>query len=715
MTTESRDTRADAIDRTPTEVKLSVSATDDYAPGVKGFFQRWASAWTGLTITGRRAFTPPGTVRYPIEKLTMSPRWRGPLRLTGILGRDGIPAITTLPPEYNAHIEELYGTDQLPPCVGNCPANVDARGQSYYLAENKVAEAYELVRERNTMPGVLGRICHHPCETACKRNYYDEPVAIRPLHRVAYERYAEVREERVKPLPRSRDQEIAIVGSGPSGLTAAHDLMRLGYGVTVYEKDHHPGGALYSGVPAYRLPRDVLKQEVDDLCTMGMDLRLNVAVGDDVPIDHLVGEYDAVLIAAGLQESRILPLPGADAKGVVGALDFLRAGNWKNDAGVKGKRVLVVGGGNVAVDCARVALRVGATEVMLTSLESMDELPAHPWEIEEALDEGVIANCSWGPKEVLVEDGHVVGMRMQSCLSVFDAQGRFSPQFAEEHSDMVADVIVFAIGQAPKLGPIVAGSDILLTERGLLPVDGTLLTTNVRGVFACGEVVTGPGSAIGSISSGHEAASSIHSYLTGQDLREGRAYRPVPVYPRYEAASVQGVESNRRRAKMPMARGEERAKDFRTVELGLTHLEGLAEAARCLRCSSGVCVGCTFCARTCPDYAIRVERIDDPDGRCVTRYDFDAAKCCYCGLCAEQCPTGALQHTGQYELSFYSREYTLFDKDEMVRSGEGFRATGNEMPEGAAGGPGCPVGTAIAPDSTPADSEDRPRASEVIS
>ena len=158
------------------------------------------------------------------------------------------------------------------------------------------------------MPGVLGRICHHPCETACKRNYYDEPVAIRPLHRVAYERYAEVREERVKPLPRTRDQEIAIIGSGPSGLTCALDLMRLGYGVTVYEKDHHAGGALYSGVPAYRLPRDVLKQEIDDLCTMGMDLRLNVAVGDDVPIDHLVGEYDAVLIAAGLQESRILPL-----------------------------------------------------------------------------------------------------------------------------------------------------------------------------------------------------------------------------------------------------------------------------------------------------------------------------------------------------------------------------------------------------------------------
>ncbi len=567
-------------------------------------------------------------------------------------------------------------------------------------------EAYELVRDRNTLPGVLGRICHHPCETACKRNYYDEPIAIRPLHRVAYERYAEVREERVKPLPRTREQTVAIIGSGPSGLTAAYDLMRHGYGVTVYEKDHHPGGALFSGVPAYRLPRDIIKQEVDDLVTMGLELRLNVAIGDDVPIDHLIGEYDAVLIATGLQESRIIPIPGADAEGVVGALEFLKAGNWKNDAGVKGKRVLVIGGGNVAVDCARVALRVGASEAMMTSLESMDELPAHPWEIEEALDEGVIANCSWGPNSVMVEDGHVVGMRLQSCLSVFDAQGRFAPQFAEDFTEIPADVIVFAIGQAPRLGGVVAGSDLLLTERGLLPVDGALLTTSHRGVFASGEVVTGPGSAIASIASGHEAATSIHRYLTGESLSEGRVYRPVPVYPRYEKASVTGVENSRRRVKLPMAKGAERAKDFRQVELGFTHIEGLAEAARCLRCSSDVCVGCTFCARTCPDYAIRVERVDDPGSRCVTRYDLDLSKCCFCGLCAEQCPTHALQHTGQYELSFYSRDLTLFGKDEMVRSGEGSRATGADMPGGAAAGEPCDSATGVSADSSPANPED---------
>jgi formate hydrogenlyase subunit 6/NADH:ubiquinone oxidoreductase subunit I len=195
-------------------------------------------------------------------------------------------------------------------------------------------------------------------------------------------------------------------------------------------------------------------------------------------------------------------------------------------------------------------------------------------------------------------------------------------------------------------------------------------------VFASGEVVTGPGSAIASIATGHEAAISIHRYLEGLDVREDRVPRPVPLYDTYEKASLDGVEQSRRRVDMPMAPPEERATDFRQVEGGLTYLEALNEASRCLRCQSEVCVGCTFCARTCPDYAIQVERIDDPGGRKVTRYDLDLSKCCYCGLCAEQCPTDALAHTGQYELTFYHRDLMIFDLEEMGRSGEGERATG---------------------------------------
>lgn len=666
------------LDRTPLSVPLSVSVTDEYAPGIRGAVQRWRSIVTGLGITGRRATGKPATIRYPFEKVALSPRWRGALRLTGIIGRDEIDIIGSSPPDYNALIDGLYSAERLPPCVGNCPANVDARGQSYFLADDRPVEAYELVRERNIMPGVLGRICHHPCESACRRNFYDEPVAIRPLHRIAYEHYQEQRADRVTPLERTRSEEVAVIGSGPSGLAAALDLMRQGFGVTVYEKDATPGGALFTGVPSYRLPREVLQTEIDDLVTMGMKLLTGITIGRDVPLDHLIGEFDAVLIAAGLQESRLLPIPGTDAKGVTGALEFLRAGNLKGETGVKGKEVLVIGGGNVAVDCARVALRTGAAEVRLACLEGEEEMPCHPWEIEEALDEGVTALCSLGPSEVLSQDGRVTGMRMQSCLSVFDAQGRFAPEFGDEFTDVPADIIVFAIGQAPRLRDLVAGTDLLLTERGLLPVDGSLMTTDHPGVFACGEVVTGPGSAIASIASGHEAAVSIARYLNGEDLAAGRVYRPVPVYDPYTPASLQGVERSRRRAVMPMARPEDRSKDWRQVELGFTALEGLAEAQRCLRCESGVCVGCTFCARTCPDYALQVERIDDPGERCVTRYDLDLTKCCFCGLCAEQCPTDALQHTGQYELTFYTRDLMIFDRDEMLRDGEGTRATGRD-------------------------------------
>jgi len=192
-------------------------------------------------------------------------------------------------------------------------------------------------------------------------------------------------------------------------------------------------------------------------------------------------------------------------------------------------------------------------------------------------------------------------------------------------------------------------------------------------------VVTGPGSCIGSIATGHEAATSIHRYLAGADLTEGRVFRPVPVYDKYQPATLEGVEQDRRRIPMPMTRPEERRTDFRPVELGMTHLEALMEAARCLRCQSEVCVGCTFCARTCPDYCIQVERVDDPENRRVTKYDLDLGKCCFCGLCAEQCPTDALCHTGQYELSFYHRDLALFDREEMLRDGGGERATGRDV------------------------------------
>ena len=339
------------------------------------------------------------------------------------------------------------------------------------------------------------------------------------------------------------------------------------------------------------------------------------------------------------------------------------------------------------MDCARVALRVGASEVRMASLEASDEMPAHPWEIEEALDEGVIATCSVGPEEVLTDGHQVVGMRMRECLSVFDETGRFAPKFGEVLSDFACDVVVFSIGQAAKLDTLVAGTEIMVSGQNRLMVDGAVFTTPTPGVFASGEVVTGPGSCIGSIATGHEAAESIHRYLSEQPVDdELRVRRPVPKYARYTPVDLSRVEAERRRAPMPMTPPDERSHDFRSVELGLSYSDAMAEAMRCLRCESEVCVGCTFCARTCPDMALKVERQDIPGERCLTLYELDLTMCCFCGLCAEQCPTSTLTHTGQYELSFFHRDFMRFDKEEMLRDGGGDRATGRE----GAGVPACP-------------------------
>lgn len=665
------------------DVRTPGSVTDEYPAGIRGLVSAARSLLTGIAITAGAVLRGPVTIRYPEEKLTVSDRWRGALRLRGALGRDEVPLVRDAPPAYNGVIDGLYRMDRLPACVGNCPANVDARGQSFLVADGRAAEAYELVRERNVMPGVLGRICHHPCETACRRNYYDEPIAIRPLHRFAYEEFQRVRPPSLPRFESTSGKSVAIVGSGPSGLAAALDLMRLGHRVTMYEREAAGGGALLSGVPSYRLPRDVLAREIQDLVDMGLDLRCGIEIGKDKPLGELMRDHDAVLLAVGLQLSRILPIPGADAEGVDGALEFLRKANHGRDAGVEGKSVFVVGGGNVAVDVARCALRVGASEVRLASLESEVEMPAHPWEIEEALDEGVIAICSVGPEEVLHDGGRVTGMRVRECLSVFDAAGRFAPTFGDELTDFPCDVVVFAIGQAAKVDTLISGTEVLISGQGRLVVDGALFTTSTPGVFACGEVVTGPGSAIGSIATGHEAATSIDRYLAGLPIDLGRVARPVPIYEKYVAADLAGVEPDRRRPVMPMSSPDDRVEDFQPIELGYEPHEAIAEAARCLWCESEACVGCTFCARTCPDYALVVDRADEPGSRSLIRYDLDLSKCCFCGLCAEQCPTKALTHTGQYELSFYHRDVMLFERDEMLRDGGGDRATGRDVTRSA--------------------------------
>jgi NADPH-dependent glutamate synthase beta subunit-like oxidoreductase len=621
---------------------------------------------TGLGITFKQVPKRAVTLRYPEVKPPLSPVYRGAPMLKAIAGDGQLTQFRAPLQEFNAMIKEKEEGEELPPCVGTCPAHTDARGYVNLIAAGKYQEALELIRQRCTLPASLGRICHHPCETKCRRGYYDQPVSIRALKRFVADACRDL--PRPKPLPKTRNKRIAIIGSGPAGLTAAYDLVKEGYEITIYEKNRTGGGALLTGVPKYRLPKDILAWDVEAIISLGINFRTGVEIGKDIPMSKLLEDYDAVIIAVGLQVSRSLPIEGIDADGVQLALPFLRAVNIEGSAKV-GKKTVVIGGGNVAIDVARSAKRVGQAEVSLYCLESRNEMPAFSWEIEEAIEEGVEINPSWGPNKIFTKNGKVVGMSFKRCLSVFDEQGRFAPKFCEEETvEVEADTVIIAIGQASELS-FLKGTDIEVDERGRLKFDRETFQTSNPKVFACGEVVTGPGSAVGSIATGHEAAISVDRFLRGEDLRANRIPSVVPDYEGpYENIYLELIEPERLRVMVSMEEPEVRVKDFREIEYTLSEEEAIQEAFRCLTCLSRACIGCTFCARTCPDYAIVVERPKPTKGaKALVSYNLDLGLCMFCGLCAEQCPTKALVMSKDFELGSYTRSGVVFDKETMQR------------------------------------------------
>lgn len=637
------------------------------------FFTAFKSLFIGLYITAKDFPQKAVTVRYPDEKRKSFPRFRGALMIKGAMGEQKLDYLTEGFRGYTSLVVQKDREDKLPPCTGGCPAGVDARGQNALISQGKFKEALDLVRDRNIIPGSLGRICHHPCEGKCHRGYFDQPIAIRPLHRVISEICYEQGESAPKPVSKTKDKRIAIIGSGPAGLTAAYDLAKLGYPVTIFEKEKNGGGALLTGVPKYRLPKDILQRDTDDILALGIEFKGGVEVGKDMQFDDIKKQgFDAVVIAAGLQISRGIPIPGADLKeGIIFALPFLKAVNLDQEITI-GKRIIVIGGGNVAVDVARCVLRQsGVDEVNLACLESACEMPAFPWEIEEGKEEGVKINCSWGPVQILHENGKITGLELQQCTSVFDEEGRFSPKFDDQNKKVISgDTVIFAIGQGSELS-FLEGTKVEVDERGRLIHDRNTLATSEDGVFACGEVVTGPGSAIGSITNGHEAAISIDRYLRGEDLAEGRVQKSgvEANYIDYPDLDVSSIEEERLRRPMPMRPPEERAKGFNQVELGFTKDDAIKEAERCLWCKSEICVGCGFCARTCPDYIISVDQKPAGDAeRGVQDWDLDLKTCMFCGLCVETCPTRTLRHSDEFELDVRDKDLLSFNKDWMLRN-----------------------------------------------
>ncbi len=495
------------------------------------------------------------------------------------------------------------------PCRLACPAGVNAQGYVALIAQRKFKEAYELVRERLPFPGVCGRVCHHPCETECNRGDYEAPVAIRALKRFAADHvYDKGLEYAVlpgrlggdAPAVTERAEQVAVIGSGPAGLTCALDLRALGYRVTMFEAADKAGGMMRTGIPDYRLPPATLEREVRDVIDTGVELRTGAPVRGREELDALLGSgFSAAFLAFGCQQSRTLEVDGMDLDGVIHGIEFLRDVN-EGRIPKLGGRVVVIGGGNVAVDVAMAARRAGAADVTMVCLECREEMPAHEWEIDEAVAEGVKVEPSWGPERILGEDGRVTGLRVVECTRVFDDEGRFSPEFNSCTDKTVpADNVILAIGAQVRA----TGFDGF--ERGpggTFRVDPLTLETGVEGVFAGGDMVSGPASVIEAVAHGHEAAISIDRFIRGEDLAAGRAKPDLRPAETEESAGYRCGVKARERAEEVHVPAAERIAGFGEIASVLDEDTAVAEAERCLNC--GVCSECMQCVAACEAEAI---------------------------------------------------------------------------------------------------------------
>ena len=495
-------------------------------------------------------------------------------------------------------IPAAFAIDKRPsPCKITCPANIPVQGYVALIAEGKFREALQLVRNSGTpFVGTLGRVCYHPCETNCKRADWDEPVSICSLKRFAYD--AGIEGDEFQPAPVKWEEKIAIVGAGPAGLTAAFQLMQEGYHVTIFDSLPVAGGMLKVGIPTYRLPRNVLEHEINYICSLGADVHLNTPIGRDggPSLEDLRQQYDAVFVAIGAHGSSLLGVPGEELKGVYQALPFLRDLNLGRPVEL-GKRVAVIGGGNSAIDAARCAVRLGS-EVHLLYRRSRTEMPAAPYEVAAAEDEGVKLNFLIAPVRVVERGGKVQGVEcVRMELGEPDASGRRRPVPIPGSEFVVeVDTIIAAIGQNVE-------SDGLGVEsnRGRLVVDKLTLETPLPGVFAGGDAVLGPASVVEAVGQGIEAAESIHRYLRHSDLREGRATSwPKPEDIEIETSLPVRWGKRAVMAELPIA---QRVSGFEEVELGFSAEEAMAEAKRCLSC--GVCSECMQCVTACQRGAIR--------------------------------------------------------------------------------------------------------------
>jgi formate dehydrogenase beta subunit len=544
------------------------------------------------------------------------------------------------------------------PCKQACPVHTEAGRYVALIAQGRYEEAYRYARRPNPLASICGRVCGHPCETDCRRGKLDAPISIRALKRFLTERYgpesrnpANVYPDRVEL---SREDRVAVIGSGPAGLSAAHDLALLGYPVTIFDAAPVPGGMLHLGIPEYRLPRDVLNAQIREILDLGIDLQLNARLGRDFSLGDLRAQgFKAILLALGLHRSRDLSVPGNDLDGVIKGIDFLLNVNLGYRFSI-GKKVVVIGGGNVAIDVARsalreqqrmsfdemgspplpesltsseqqvamkelmdvsrAALRMGAREVHLVCLESREEMPAFEEEIEEGLMEGLKIHPSLGPNRFLGSGGKVTGVETLHCSSVFDQQHRFNPSFEAGTERVIdCDTVILAIGQASDLSFLRPEDGVTTTRQGTIKIDPETLMSTASGIFAAGDIAFGPRLIISAVADGKKAAEQIDRHLRGAEWKPKQRLVQITVLEHHTMASAFDEYSRLPVPVIPI----ERRTGVAEVEIGFSEEDARREAGRCLQCwintifdgnedQGTECILCGGCVDVCPHNCLQL-------------------------------------------------------------------------------------------------------------
>ena len=520
--------------------------------------------------------------------------------------RDRIWSKKNWNPDYRENRKDVVETGTSP-CKTACPAHIAVQGYIKLAAQGKYKDALELIRKENPLPAVCGRICPRKCESECTRGDIDDPIAIDEIKKFIAEQDLDKNRRFIPAKKHDYGKPVAVIGSGPAGLSCAYYLAEDGYKVTVFEKLSKPGGMLTVGIPSFRLEKNVVEAEIDILKEMGVVFKTNTEVGKDVSLDDLRKQgFKAFYLAIGAQGGRKLGLENEDAKGVIAGVEFLRDVNLGKKKALHGK-VIVIGGGNVAIDVARTAVREGAESVAMYCLEARNEMPALNEEIEEALEEDIVINNSWGPKHIISKDGKVTGIELKKCVSVFDKDKKFNPKYDENETITVdADFVLLSVGQSIDWGGLLKDSAVVLNRNNTAQADSLTYQTAQSDVFVGGDAYTGPKFAIDAIAAGKQAAISIHRFVQpGQSLVYGRDRREYIALDKQNIV-VESYDTTRRQLAGHNAKNRKTFKDTRVT---FTEEQLKKETERCLGCGAVqvdqyMCVGCGQCTTKCKFDAI---------------------------------------------------------------------------------------------------------------